>query len=234
MNTVLSQRKYLVGSRWAAEVGRTYGLWILVAFAVLHLVQLGLRLSMPLEQDFSIYILRFLPFVLTAIGWVYLLRSFPLAISAGMTRKEFFAAFAVFGAIVIAGGLAFTLLVRLVYNLFLADGTDGLDLYGMVLLETLIRLAVYFTAGTAAGAIMVRFKARLLGAALVGLLVSVMIFRQLPLQLLLSEFSSGGTLTIEFPGSEELLAPIDAVLTMVFVLVTWLALARAPLPHKKA
>lgn len=234
MNTVLSQRKYQIGLRWAAEAGRTFGLWVLIATAVLYLVQLALRPSTPYEEYFSFLILRYLPFVLTAIGWVHLVRSFPTAIASGMTRKEFLAAFTVFSAIVIAAGLAFTLLIRLVHNLIFTDGTDGLDLYGSALLEILIRLSLFFTAGAAAGAIIARFNARSLSAVLVGLLVSVLIFRQIPFQLMLSEFSSGGTLTMEFPGSEELLAPIDAVLTLVFVLVTWLALARAPLPHKKA
>lgn len=234
MTTLLAQRKYRLGLQWAAEVGKTYGLWILIAFTVLQLVHLGLRLSTQFEGDFNVYILTYLPFALTAIGWVYLIKAFPLAITAGMTRKEFFTAFAVFGGIVIAGGVAFMQLVKLLYNLFASEGSGGLDLVGATLLETLIRLAVYFTAGAAAGAVMARFSARPLGAALAGVLVSVLIFRPIPFQLLFSEFAQGGVFEVEFPGSEELYAPFDAVLSVVFVLVVWLALARAPMHPKKA
>lgn len=234
MTTILAQRKYRLGLRWSAEVGKTYGLWVLTAFAVLQLVQLGLRLSTSFEGENSVYLLRYLPLVLTAIGWVYLIRDFPLAIITGMTRKEFFAAYAVFGAVVIAGSVALMELARISHNLFAAEGTGDLDLGGIVLLETLIRSAVYFTAGAAAGAVMARFNAKQLGAALAGVLIAMLLLRAIPYQLLLTEFAAGVAFEVEFPGSEELFAPFDAVLTAVYVLVVWLALARAPMHHKKA
>ncbi|MCC3764414.1 hypothetical protein K3N28_15210 [Glycomyces sp. TRM65418] len=233
MTTVLAHRKYRLALRWAAEVGKTFGLWTLIAFAVLHLVQLGLRLSTSFEGDMSFYLLRYLPFVLTAVGLVYLLKAFPLAIAAGLTRKEFFAAFAVFSGIAIAGGVAVMQLVKLVHNLFYSADGGGLDLYGATLLETLIRMAVYFTAGAAAGALLARFDRRASGGILAGAAVSVLIFRTIPFQLLLAEFPEDVAFAVEYPGSEELLAPFDAVLTVLFVLVVWLTLARAPLPHKK-
>lgn len=232
MTTLLTQRKYRLGLRWAAEVGKTYGLWILIAFTALQLVQLGLRLSISFEGEFNDYLLRYFPFVLTAIGWVFLFKAFPLAIATGTTRKEFLAAFALFGAIVIAGSTAFMELVRVSHNLFAAEG--GLDLGGFALLETLIRTAVYFTAGAAAGAVMVRFNAKPLGAALAGVVIAVLLLRPIPFQMLLTEFAAGVVFEVEFPGSEELFAPFDAVLTLVFGLVVWLALARAPMHHKKA
>lgn len=234
MTTLLAQRKYRLGLQWAAEVGKTYGLWILIAFTVLQLVQLGLRLAISFDGEYSDYVLRYLPLVLTGIGWVYLVRDFPLAITTGMTRKEFFAAYAVFGAVVIAGSVAFAELVRLSHNLFATEGTGSLDLGGIALLETLIRSAVYFTAGAAAGAVMARFNAKPLGAALAGVLIAMLILRAIPFQLLLTEFAAGVVLEVEFPGSEELYAPFDAVLSVVFVLVVWLALARAPMHPKKA
>lgn len=234
VNAVLTRRKYRFGLRWAAEVGKTFGLWILIAFAALQVLQLGLGFSTSFEVDLNLYVLRFVPLVLTAIGWVYLMKTFPLAITTGMTRKEFFAAFAVFGAIVIAGGLAFMMSVKLVHNLFDADGTGGLDIAGIALLETLILMAVYFTAGAAAGAVMVRFNAKALGSVLAGLLISVLLLRTIPFQLLFEEFARpGAAYAVGYPGSEELLAPFDAVLTVVFVLVVRLSLARAPLPHQR-
>jgi hypothetical protein len=69
---------------------------------------------------------------------------------------------------------------------------------------------------------------------LAGLLISVLIFRQLAFQLVVSDFFSGDALVLEYPGSEEQLAPLDAVLTLAYVLIAWLALVRAPLPAKKA
>jgi hypothetical protein len=107
MNAVLAQRKYRLGLRWSAEVGRTFGLWALIAFAALQAAQIGFRLAVGFEGDYSPFLLRYAPFVLTAIGWVYLLKAFPLAITAGMTRKELFGAFAVFGSVVIACTVAF-------------------------------------------------------------------------------------------------------------------------------
>jgi hypothetical protein len=234
MNAVLTHRKYRIGLRWAAEVGRTHGLWALIAFAALMILQLGLRLAVSFEGDLSVFVLRYLPFVLTAVAWVYLVKNFPAAITTGMTRKEFLAAYALFGAIVIIGGVALTQLVKVVHNLVAVEGAGGLDLYGVVLLETLIRMAVYFTAGSAAGAVMARFPARGVGAALAGVVIAALIFRPIPFQLLFTEFAAGKVFEVEFPGSEELLAPFDAVLTLVFVLVTWLALVRAPMPHSKA
>lgn len=229
MTTVLSQRRYQVGLRWAAETGRTCGLWTLAAFAAFQLVELGLRLSTQFEGDFSINLLRYVPFVLTAVAWVHVVKAFPPAIAAGMTRKEFVAAFAVFSAIVVAGGVAFMQLVKLVHNLSAAEGAGGLDLFGAALLETLILVAVYFTAGAAAGAVMVRCASRNLGAALAGLLIAVLLFRTIPFQLLLTEFAGDVVFAVEYPGSEELTAPLDAVLTAAFALVAWLALVRAPL-----
>lgn len=234
MNAVLAQRKYCLGLRWSAEVGRTFGLWALIAFAALQATQIGFRLAVGFEGDYSPYLLRYAPFVLTAVGWVYLLKAFPLAITAGMTRKELFAAFAVFGSVVIAGTVVFFELVRLSYNLLGAGEFGPLDLGGAALLETLILTAVYFSAGAAAGAVMARFNGRTLGVVLAALLVGTLIFRTIPFQLLFTEFAVGTTFEIEFPGSEELFAPMDAVLTVGFVLIVWLALVRAPLPAKKA
>lgn len=234
MDTVLAQRKYRLGLRWSAEVGRTFGLWALIALAALQLAQIGFRLAIGFEGDYTYYLLRYAPFVLTAVGWVYLFKAFPRAIATGMTRKELFVAFAVFSAVVIAGSVAFIELVKLCHNLIGPGDLGRLDLGGAALLETLIRTAVYFSAGAAAGAVMARFNGRTLGAVLAGVVIGVLIFRPIPFQLLFTEFAQGKVFEVELPGSEELLAPMDAVLTVVFVLIVWLTLARAPMPHKKA
>lgn len=233
MNTVLTQRKYRIGLQWAGEVGKSSGLWAMVAFAVLQLVQIGLRLSLGFEGDFSVYLLGYGPFLLTAIAWVSLLKTFPAAITAGMTRKEFFGAFAVFSALVIAGGVAFIELVRACYNLLGPAEYGSLDFGGISLLETLILVSVNFTAGAACGAVMARFNARPLSALLAGLFIAVLLLRTIPYELFFNEFADG-TFEVEFPGSKELFAPFDAVLAVVFALIVWPALARAPMPQKKA
>jgi hypothetical protein len=235
MHPVLSQRKYQVGLRWAAEVGRTFGLWILIAFAALQAVQIGLRLATPFDGDFGLYFYWITPLFLTAVAWVYLSKSFTSAISTGMTRKEFTGAFAVFAVIVIAGGIAFTQLIAFAYNLAHADGTDDLDVYGFSLVESLTNAAVYFSAGAAAGALLVRFGRRALGGLLAGLLISVLLLRQVPLELAQSGFfGDNERAVLEFSPGSDLHAPIDAALTCLFMLIAWAALARAPLPHKRA
>jgi hypothetical protein len=234
MTHILAQRKFHLGLRWAADAGKSFGLWAVIVWAALQLVQFGFRLAVDFEGDFSLYLLRFGPLVLTAVAWVHLVKTFPLAIATGMTRREYFAAYSVFSAVVVAGGVAYMAIVKVGYNLTGAEATGSLDLGGAALLETGIRAAVYFAAGSAAGAVMARSSSRNLGAVLAGVLIGVLLFRSIPFQLLISEFAEGVLFEVEFPGSEELLAPLDAVLTVVYVLIVWLALARASMPHRKA
>ncbi|MCD0446718.1 hypothetical protein LO763_24165 [Glycomyces sp. A-F 0318] len=231
MSTPLAQRKYRFAMQLSSEVGMTFGLWILMSLAVVHAVTAAARALTPFEGDFSHYLFPVLPLILAAVGWVHLYRSFPLAVTAGMTRKEFLTAYAVFGAIVVAGGFAFMQLFVILQDLLVPAGA-GIDAYGADPLESLTRSAVYFAAGAAAGALMARFGGRGLSGLLAGLVFGAVLLRQVPLELARSEYF-GGSAVLELPSEEALLAPLDAVLAALLALVVWAALAKAPIPNSR-
>lgn len=235
MNATLAGRRYRLGLRLSSEVATTFGLWFLIAFAAVHAVAMALRALTPFEGDFSVYLFPFLPPLLIAVVWVHLLRAFPQSIAGGMTRKEILAAFAVFGAFTIAGGFVLTQLFAVMGHLFVPGGTAALAVYyGLDPIEALARSAVYVTAGGAAGALMARCGAQRLGPVLAGLVIAVLLLRQVPLELARAASYGDDVLVFwEFPSTPYLLAPLDAILACLFALVAWAALARAPMPHKK-
>lgn len=234
MNTLLAQRKYHLAARLAAEAGKTFGLWTLAAYATLQAVQGALRIFTEFDGDFSFYLFGLLPLVLIALPWVDLVKAYPRAIGAGVTRKEFVHAYTLYCAVLTAAGFAFSQLVVIVAELTDSGAHDGV--YGASPLDALTRAAVHVAAGAAAGAVMVRFDRDLVRGALAGLLVTVLLLRQIPLQIATHNAPTGdGDLVLfQYPAAGVPLAELDAVLTVVFALVAWAALARAPMPGKRA
>ncbi|MDA1359850.1 hypothetical protein O1R50_09465 [Glycomyces luteolus] len=234
MNTLLAQRKYRLAIRLSTDTAKTFGLWAAAAYALLQAVQGVFRVLTGFDADYGNYLVGFLPLLLLAISWVNFVKAYPSAIGAGMTRREFGTAYALFSALLIAAGFAFTQLIVIVAELTDSSAYDGF--YGAAPIDALTRAAVYVTAGAAAGAIIVRFDRDLVKGTLAGVLIAMLLLRQIPLQIAASEAPSGdGDLVFfEFPADGVPLAPLDAVLTVAFVLIAWLALARAPMPDKKA
>ncbi|WP_030156696.1 hypothetical protein [Glycomyces sp. NRRL B-16210] len=234
MNATLAGRRYRLGMRLSAEVATTFGLWFLMSLAAVHAVMIGLRALTPFDGDFSFYLFPALPLILTAVCWVHLLRAFPAGIAGGMTRKELLTAFAVFGALVTAGGFALSQLIVLLQDLLVPGDLGDVDAYGLAPIESLTRSAVFVAAGLAAGALMSRFGAQRLGGALAGVVVAVLLLRQIPLELAKAGYAGERTIVfLEYPSNPDLLAPLDAILALLLALVAWAALARAPMPHKK-
>ncbi|WP_205325630.1 hypothetical protein [Glycomyces sp. YM15] len=234
MNAVLAQRKYRLGAQLATDTAKTFGLWAVAAYALLQAVQGVLRITVGFEGDFSHYLFGILPLLLLAISWVTLLKAYPSAIGAGLTRREFGSAYALFSAVLIAAGFAFSQLIVIVAELTNSGAYDGF--YGAAPIDALTRTAVHVTCGAAAGAIIVRFDRDLVKGTLAGVLITALLLRQIPLQIAASAAPGGdGDLVFfAFPADGVPFAQLDAVLTVVFVLIAWLALARAPMPHKKA
>lgn len=233
MNTTLAARKYRLGLRMSTEVGRTWGLWFLIAVAAAHAVMFALRALTPFEGELSFYLFPVLPVLTVAIAWVHLARAFPQAIATGMTRKEFQAAYAIFAAVLVLGGVLLTQLILGGAELVAPGSVTDADFYGFAPVESLTRVAVYVAAGAAAGALLARFGPTRRGGALAGLVVGVLLLRQIPLELMQAERLGDGVLIMEIPSRNSGLALVDAILASLFALVALAALAKAPMPSKR-
>ncbi|MCH7230047.1 hypothetical protein L0U85_04115 [Glycomyces sp. L485] len=224
MESTLRNRRYRVAARLSAELASTFGLWTTAALAALLLAEWVVDLASAEPKAYANLVFTVLPFVVAAVGWVYLYRSFPAAVISGITRRELLISYALFGAVVVVGS---ALLVQA--GVFVQDritGTASL-FYGRNWTESLIRPLVYFAAGAAAGAVSLRFG---LGR-LTGLLFAVLLLRQIPIAL---SSSDGATVLLSYPSPEVMLAPLDVALAAVFLALTWAVLRRAPMSLKKA
>ncbi|HEX2144127.1 MAG TPA: hypothetical protein VHG10_06435 [Glycomyces sp.] len=232
MNAVLAQRKYRIAGRLANDTAWTFGLFSAVAFLVLAAGSVAYRLVTGEQEEFALWLLFAIPLMMTVLGWVHLTKSYPLALANGLTRKEFLAGFAMFGLATVLATAALTQLAVLILDHAPANGSaHTMGFYGIAPFESLARPALYFTAGAAAGAAMLRIRNRWFGALIGALMVAAVVYRQLGYMFGVRLIESEGT-----PIFDEMsdMAAYDAVLAVLFVLAAWALLARAPMRPKPA
>lgn len=242
MSAILTQRKYRLAARLANDTARTFGLYTVIAFGVLLAASLLWRQFTGGYEDFAGLLLLVSPFITTVIAWVHLVKSYPLAIAAGLTRKEFLAAYALFGlatvlvtAVLTQIGLAF---------LDLVDTWRGVEhdmgFYGQTPLESLVRAALFFACGAAAAAAKLRFQRTWISAPLAALVIAGVVYRLVAyyalIKILGMENSSTDGVVFEYPNVDlsAVIPYLDAVLAAVFALIAWALLARAPMRPKQA
>jgi hypothetical protein len=92
----------------------------------------------------------------------------------------------------------------------------------------------FFACGTTAGAAMLRFRSRWIGAAVSGLAVGIVLYRQSLLSLALNMGDAGANGVLVDTPIGALLAPFDAVLAAVYVFLIWALVSWAPIPPKRA
>lgn len=242
MNAVLTQRKYHLAARLANDTARTFGLYAVLAFAALLVTSLIWRETTGKYEDFAHWVLIAVPLIITVVAWVHLSKSYPLAIAGGLTRREFLAAYAMFGLATVLVTAALTQLGVVVIDLF--DTFRGVEhhvgFYGETAFESVVRPALYFACGAAATAVKLRFPSVWLSASLSALIVAAVIYRQVGYYAVMKavgmENGSADGSVFEYPLVDlSVIHPyLDAVLVVPLALIAWILLARAPMRPKPA
>jgi hypothetical protein len=226
MTTALAQRKYRLTGRLLADTAKTFGLGMVLAFAFAVIASVVYREATGMYVEFVVYVLLLLPLVMVAAGWAHTSRTYPVALANGVTRKEFLAALAIYGIVLIAATAAFTQLANLVIDL--GSTFRGVEYhegyYGSGLWASIVRPALYLAVGAAGGALTHRFASRRIGFALGVLVVAVVAYRQTWLQVPIERLTQDGPLAAL--GVEDF-AAVDAVLAALLALLTWVLLSRA-------
>jgi hypothetical protein len=236
--TALDQRKYRLAAALSTDAARTFGLWSVAAFAALALASIAVRAATGEYLEFAYWVIYLVPLIVTALAWAHLTKSYPLAVANGLTRKEFLTAYALFGAATVVATAALTNLGLAVIGLLSTfRGTDDQQgFYGTGLLESIVRPAVYFAVGAAAGAVVIRLGRRWLGALASAVLVSLVLYRMpgyMAARMAVDELPMKDGINIEIP-TQVSLVPLDAVLAVLFALLAWTLLAKAPMLTRPA
>lgn len=238
MNTALPQRKYRLVVRLAADAAMTFGLWSVVAFIVLFIASLIWREITGEYAQFASWVIYTIPLITAILAWIHLSKSYPLAVANGFTRREFLAAYALFGLATVLASALLTQLGLAAIDLFSTfRGTGHHEgFYGMGLLESVIRPALYFASGAAGAAVTLRLGKRRLGAVVSALTLSAVIYRELGFMALAAAanelpMKDGYNITFSIG---DYLGTVDAVFTVALALLVWALLARAPMRPKSA
>jgi hypothetical protein len=242
MTTLLAQRKFQLAARLSKTTAKTFG----VAFAAVFLgVAFGEEILTALtgfdRQIPWIMLTWGIPIAMVAIAWIHLGRTFPAAITNGMTRKEFLKGFALFGAITVLAAAVFihAAILLLDHGPFAEVGIT-IGFYGASLLESVGRPALYFAVGAAAAAMMHRIPSRTLGVALSGLMIVAVVLRMQSIGTVLSELGLASSLTGGTLARSEMLlhtsvfAYTDIGLAAMFGLLAVALLSKAPMRPKQA
>jgi hypothetical protein len=240
MNAVLTQRKYRLAARLATDTARTFGLYTVIAFGVLLAASLLWRQITGEYADLAAMLIFAVPLIVTVIAWAHLAKSYPLAIATGLTRKEFLAAYALFGLATVLVTALLTQLGLAVIDLF--DTFRGVEhhmgFYGQTPLESVVRPALFFACGAAAAAAKLRFDRTWISAPLAAVVIAGVVYRSVAyfalMQLVGMENSSTDGTVFEYPNVDlsAVIPYLDAVLAAVFALIAWALLARAPMRPK--
>lgn len=242
MTDVLAQRKYRLAVRLSTDTAKTYGIALAAAFLALAIGSAVVRANYGGGMKLSNYLLQIaIPIAMIAIAWMHLSRSYPAAIAGGMTRKEFLSGFALFGAATILAMAVFTqLAVQVAYLIMrLGEADHFVGFYGLSLVESVARPALYFAVGAASAAVMHRIASKTVGAVVSGLMVGAVLYRWEGFWLILTAlgrtggYAGGmdrGTVTLRMTD----MALFDTALAAVFVLVAAAVLVRAPMRAKQA
>ena len=228
MNATLTQRKYRLAARLGADTAKTFGITWAAVFIALVVASAIFRQATGEDREFAYYALFAIPLVMILVSWISMAKSYPLALANGLTRQGFLVAFAMFGGAVILATAAFTQLGRLVIGVFstFRGSSYEMGFYGLDLVESLVNPALFFACGAVAGAVVLRFRSRWLGALTGGLLVGILVTRPNWLwatALRVSPIVETGDMVL-----------IDAPLAVLLALAAWLVLNRAPIPPKRA
>lgn len=238
MNAVLTQRKYRLAGRLANDTARTFGLWWVLTFVLLAIASEVYRRVAGDYEDFAFYALFLITLPVLAAAWVHLHKSYPLAVPNGLTRKEFLTAYAMFGAATVFAAAVLVQLGQFVIDLSSTfRGTEyDTGFYGLTPLESVVRPALWFAVGAAAAAAKLRVPGRLLGSVVGALMVAAVLYRTVGISVALNltngAFEEDGTL-IQLPFDFSL-APLDVGLAVLFAVITWALLLRAPMQPKAA
>lgn len=240
MNAVLTQRKYRLAARLATDTARTFGLYTVLAFGVLLAASAIWRQATGEYQEFAHWVLVAVPLISVVIAWAHLAKSYPLAVAAGLTRKEFLAAYALFGLATVLATAVLTQIGLAVLDL--VDTFRGVEhhigYYGQTPLESVVRPALFFACGAAAAAAKLRFDRTWISAPLAAVVIAGVVYRSVAYFALMNlvgmENSSTDGTVFEYPNVDlSAVTPyLDAVLAAVFALIAWALLARAPMRPK--
>lgn len=242
METALAQRKYHLAARLANDTARTFGLYTVATFAALLLSSEIWRVISGEHEPFAELPLFAVPLIVTVVAWVHLSKSYPLAIAGGLTRKEFLAAYALFGLATILVTAVLTQLGLVVVDLFAGfrGAERDLGFYGLAPLESVVRPALYFACGAAAAAMKLRFPSPWIGVPLSTLVVVSVIYRQVAYYAAMKavgmENGSADGSVFEYPLVDlSAIHPyLDLALAALLALITWALLTRAPMRPKRA
>ncbi|WP_157930487.1 hypothetical protein [Glycomyces xiaoerkulensis] len=226
MSSQLRLRKYRLAARLSVDLAAGIGLLTVLALAALLLV------SAATGAPTASLVLFLLPWIVLAVGWVYLLKSFPVAVSRGVTRRETLAAHGLFGLAVAVAAALLSHAGVLAQELVLAETMPYF--YGKGGLDSLTRPLLYFAVGALLAAIMLRTGRRPYGGVFVGLVVFFVLARQIPLSILGAEAGSEGVAIFTFPATHASLTLVDLALAGSSAALAWALLARAPLEPKEA
>jgi hypothetical protein len=225
MTAVSAQRRYRLTGRLLAGTAKTFGLGAVLAFAFAATASIVYRTATGSYAEFIVYVLLLLPLVMVAAGWAHASWTYAAGIARGVTRKEFLAALAIYGIVVIAATVAFTHLANLV--IALGSTFHGVEYqegyYGSGLWASIVRPALYLAVGSAGGALTHQFASRWIGFTLGAFLIAVVAYRQTWLWVPIERLTQHGPTE----------TAIDAALAALLILATWVLLARAPMRSKE-
>lgn len=227
MNAVLAQRKYRLAANLATGTAKTFGLGAVALFAAALIASMIYREATGNDEEFAYLAIMAVPLIMTVLAWANLYKAYPRALANGVTRKEALGAFAIYAAATVLTAAALTRLGILVIDL--RDAAHETGFYGLTPLESLVRPALYFALGAAAAAAMLRFGKHWAGAVVAALMVGSVVFRPVVVSFVLNQIDGPATTTVE-----RIYTPLDTAMTVVFALIAWALLARAPMRPKPA
>jgi len=230
MNATLTQRKYRLVAGLATDGAKTYGIAWAAAFIALLVVSAIIRQVVGEYRDYAVFAVVAIPLVTGILGWSGMYRSYPRALTNGVTRKEFLAAFAMFGVALVLASAALSQLGLRVINLFSTFRGAEYDtgFYGVGLPDSMARAVLWFACGALIGAVMHRVPTRRLGLLVSALILAVAYFRRDWLWTNAVPLIYGDVVDMTE------IAAIDAVFAIPFLLAAWVLAMRAPLPPKRA
>lgn len=242
MTHVLARRKYQLAARLSWNTAKTFGIAFLAVFLTVAVGEEILTALNGVNREYPFAVLFWgIPTAMVAIAWMHLARSYPAAITNGMTRKEFLTGFALFGAATVLASAVLTHAAVLLLDFGpFVEAAYPVGFYGLSLLESVARPVLYFAVGAAAAAMMHRVPSRPLGAVLSGLMVVAVAYRDQVIGPVLRELGLASSSSGVMPDRSEVVlrtsvfAWLDVGIAVVLVLLTVALLRRASMRPKQA
>lgn len=231
MNTPLAQRKYRITRRLATDAAKLFALWAAV-FTAAAVATAIVRSATGTHVEFASYVIWAVPLMMFFLSWGHLTKFYPQAVAGGLTRKAFLGAYAAYGTAAVLAVAALTQIGRRLLEFFSSDAFN-VGFYGLGLVESIVRPALFFAFGTAVAAAMFRIPSRRIGVA-VGVAASLLVFYRSTwlwanlVPVIWGDDNGIATVTMSH------IALIDLALAVVFALAAGGLLARAPMRPKPA